>query len=515
MKYLKISAIFTSLLVLGALVPNLTQASGTLSLSQSSVNLSAGQNATITIYTSGGQMANVTNVTNAYVAYANISNNIMTIYGLGSGNTQITVCTFDNTCNSVYVTVNGNSYNNTNNYSALTLSPSSLNLNVGQTATVAVYGGNNNYYISSNPNSNVATTTISNNQVNVFANNNAGSTTVVVCSYSSSQCANLQITITNPITYQSISFSQNSVNLNLNQSTIVTMYGSSSFYLSNNTNSNAVTAVVSGNSLSLYANNTGSSTLTICSNSGGACGTVYAYVNSYSQNYGSTSGPNFTYTTLPQPTVNQYYSAQITVSNGIAPYSFTLSSGYLPAGLTLSRTGLISGIPLNNTPANFTLVVTDAYGRTSTGQPFSLVPVYSATNPYGNVLGSSVYANGTLINDNGTIYITYKNTKTGFATFGAFSQLGFKLSNVISGSTYALTNSGFAISSGNAGHPWGTWIKNGTTVYFVHETGLIPIDNYNVFISNGGQDRLITTANLSDFAKPILPVMTLSDYRLR
>jgi hypothetical protein len=598
MKSLKIIVPLVALLIFGAL-PNLALAQGTLSLSQTTINLTVGQNATVTVYSSSGQTANVTNVTNTYVTTANLTNNTLTIYGLGNGSSQITVCTYDNSCATVYVTVNGNNNNpnsgnitfsqssislnvnqsmtvsiyNSNNYGYsyyissnsssgvvtasisgsqvnlygnytgssnivvcqnsnsscgtlyvtvnnnynngyITLSPTSLSLYPGQSATVSLYGSSSSYYLSSNSNSYVATATLSGSQINVLANN-VGATTLSVCAYSVSNCVSLPITVSgNNNNYQTINFSPSTVSLNLNQSMTVTIYGSnvstSGYYISSNSNPQAVTASISGNVIYLYGPNTGSSNITVCANYGGQCGTLYVYVN---QSSGINNQLVFTNTTLPQPIVNQYYSTQIQVSNGTAPYTFNLARGFLPAGLTMSRNGLITGVAYSTGSATFTLIATDAYDRSTPNQDFTLTPGYTGSN--GSVLGTSIYNNGTLIKDGNTIYITYKNTKTGFASMSAFSQLGFRLSNVISGSTSNLNTSGYIVTSGSNAHPWGAWIKNNNTVYFVHEAGLIPIDNYNVFIQNGGLDKLVVGANLADFARPMQSNMTVSDSRLR
>lgn len=419
MKYLKITGIVLVFLSLSSL-PNQALGFGTLSLSQSTVGLAAGLNTTVTIYTSNNQMANVTNVTNAFVAYANISGNIMTIYGLGSGSTQITACTFDNSCATVYVTVTGTGSNNYNGN--LTFSQSSVSLNQNQNITISIYNSNNSYssyYISNNSNSNVVSASISGNSLNLYGNN-TGASNITVCSNYGNICGTVYVTVNNN-NYSSITFSQSTVNLNPNLSTSVTIYGSGSFYISNNSSPSVVTASISGSILNIYANSVGSSSITVCTNNySNTCGTVYT-------------------------TVNPYY-------------------------------------PRSNN---------------------------------GRVLGTSIYGSGTLINDSGTIFITYKNSKAGFASMNAFSQLGFKLNNVINGSTSMLTDSEYIINSGSNAHPWGSWIKNGNTVYFVHETGLIPIDNYNVFIQNGGLDKMVVMANLADFTKPLLYNMTLDDSRLK
>jgi hypothetical protein len=134
----------------------------------------------------------------------------------------------------------------------------------------------------------------------------------------------------------------------------------------------------------------------------------------------------------------------------------------------------------------------------------------------GSVQGTSVYANGTLlmVNNDKTIFIVYRNRLTGFGNYPAFTGLGFKLGNVIR-TDVALTNSGYVVTTANASHPWGSWVKSGNTIYFVHESGLIPISSYDIFINNGGNPALVVPANVYDLRLNQLPLMVAGDARLQ
>lgn len=48
---------------------------------------------------------------------------------------------------------------------------------------------------------------------------------------------------------------------------------------------------------------------------------------------------------LSNGVVGNFYSAQLTLSGGLAPYTWSLTSGTLPSGLSLSSSGLLSGTP--------------------------------------------------------------------------------------------------------------------------------------------------------------------------
>ncbi len=72
---------------------------------------------------------------------------------------------------------------------------------------------------------------------------------------------------------------------------------------------------------------------------------------------------NLTPTVLPHGTLGLAYSAQVTASNGTAPYVYSVSAGTLPTGLLLNAgTGQISGTPLAPGNFQFTLTATDSVG---------------------------------------------------------------------------------------------------------------------------------------------------------
>src|SRR3989344_499518 len=416
MKKLSIFTLFMVSLPVLLLAPMAAQSAGVLSLSQTYVNVAVGQNATVNAYPLSGQIVNQTGNSNTYAALANVSNNVITIYGVGSGSTQMTFCTYDNICGTIFVTIGGGS------------------------------------------------------------------------------------------NFTNITFSQNPVSLNFQQSTTVTVYGNSSsgfnFYVSSNSNPGVVTASISGSSLYLYGQMQGSSSIVVCQTNN-SCGTITVTVG-----YGSSGGTlSLSTTTLPQYTVNQYYFSQLAVSGGSSPYNFSLASGTLPPGISLGSAGQVAGTAASSGTYGFSVRVTDNFGRAFYGPTLTLSS--------GAVLGSQTYNNGTLVNDNGTIHIAYKNLKSAFANMPAFRGLGYSLGNVIVGSTSSLFSSGFVVGSSNIAHPWGSWVKSGTTVYFVHETGLVPISSYDIFLNNGGPAAGVVKANSYDLMKPLLSVMSYNDTRLK
>ncbi len=67
-------------------------------------------------------------------------------------------------------------------------------------------------------------------------------------------------------------------------------------------------------------------------------------------------------TSLPNPVINQSYSASITASGGQQPYSFSLVAGQLPPGISLSTGGNLSGAATTGGTYQFTVRVTDTLG---------------------------------------------------------------------------------------------------------------------------------------------------------
>jgi len=69
-----------------------------------------------------------------------------------------------------------------------------------------------------------------------------------------------------------------------------------------------------------------------------------------------------TTTSLPSGQVGKAYSAVVTATGGIPPYTWSVASGTLPAGLSLgASTGTISGVPTTaESAAPLTLHVTDS-----------------------------------------------------------------------------------------------------------------------------------------------------------
>ncbi len=456
-----------------------------------------------------------------------------TMIGLGTGGGQV----------EYYVVVNGqqssiqsvypnnscynnncggcNYYNNNCYGGQITFSQSNITLNYSQSQTISIYGGyNNSYYISNNSNSSVVTASITGSNLYVFGQS-TGNSQITVCSSNSSSCGILYVTVGSGNYYGSqITFSESSPTVAVGQSRNLTIYNNQTnygtgYYISNNSNSNVASAYVSGSSLTINGINNGSTTITVCATNQN-CGYLYVNVVGYGSGYYYGSGsPYFTQTTLPSANSGQYYSFQLNAAGGSYPYTYALSSGSLPSGLTLNYNGLITGTPYCGSNQSFGIQVTDSLGRRGVNQFTLPISNCGYGSGYGTVYGSSIYKNGTLIKENGTVYIVYKNLKSGFTSASAFLGLGFKWENVKDVGYTGLISSNYNVSSSYSRHPWGSWVKSGNTVYFVHELGLIPVPSYEVFINNGGEDRLVVPANSYDFQVGVLNPLEYGDSRLK
>jgi hypothetical protein len=74
--------------------------------------------------------------------------------------------------------------------------------------------------------------------------------------------------------------------------------------------------------------------------------------------------PVITTTSLPNGAKGRNYSQTISVSGGLAPYTWSISGA--PSWLSLSASGVISGKPTTSGTYSFTVKVTDSLCNTAT-----------------------------------------------------------------------------------------------------------------------------------------------------
>jgi hypothetical protein len=85
-------------------------------------------------------------------------------------------------------------------------------------------------------------------------------------------------------------------------------------------------------------------------------------------------------TTLGPGTVGTAYSATLSASGGIAPYSWSVASGTLPTGMTLSNTGVINGTPSATGTFSFTAKVKDSGSSPQSAAATNSIVVSQAAN---------------------------------------------------------------------------------------------------------------------------------------
>jgi uncharacterized cupredoxin-like copper-binding protein len=499
--------------------------SGSLSLSQTSVSLNVGQTSVVTAYNYNSGSLYVSSNSNSNVVSASVSGSSISLYGLAAGSATVNICSNNvSSCASVYVTVTGSIYSG-----SIYFSPTSLSLNAGQNSTVSIYNNNSygGYYISSNSNSGVASASVSGSSLYVNALS-SGSTSIVVCqsSYGSS-CATLYVTVTgSSYNYGNLYFSPSSLTLAAGQSSTATVYGNSggSYYLSNYPNSSVATAYMSGNQLTVTGVAAGNTSITVCqSYYSSSCAslsvTVTGVLGANTNLWFSPGNPSLyvgqslavSINSSAYSTVYPYYSTAYYISSNSNPNAVSASISGTVLNLYANQNGS-SNITVCHSSLGFcgTLYVTvggGGYYYYGSGLQYP--------GSQSSVLGASTYANGQLIAEGQTVYIVYKNTKTAFSSSAAFLGLGFKFGNALQVGNSGLTDSGYTVTTSRAQHPWGSWIKSGTTVYFVHESGLIPVPDWNTFLNNGGQSSFIVPANSYDFRLPMLSPMVSGDSRLQ
>jgi uncharacterized repeat protein (TIGR03803 family) len=109
---------------------------------------------------------------------------------------------------------------------------------------------------------------------------------------------------------------------------------------------------------------------------------------------------SITTTSLPNGTVGSTYTANLSATNGVAPYAWSLASGSLPTGLSLSASsGGISGTPTQSGTFAVSFKVTDSEGTPSTATAnlsIVIAPVslsITTTSLPGGTVGVSYTAN--------------------------------------------------------------------------------------------------------------------------
>jgi hypothetical protein len=100
---------------------------------------------------------------------------------------------------------------------------------------------------------------------------------------------------------------------------------------------------------------------------------------------------------LPGATFGSSYTASLSATGGVTPYTWSISQGVLPAGLSISSTaGAISGVPTSAGTASFTITLTDP-GSPALGASSAFTLTVTAVAFQGQVLSGTTPVNGASI----------------------------------------------------------------------------------------------------------------------
>lgn len=95
---------------------------------------------------------------------------------------------------------------------------------------------------------------------------------------------------------------------------------------------------------------------------------------------------------LPGAVAGAAFSAGLTASGGLAPYTWRLSAGSTPSGIALSNAGVLTGLPSQTGTFSFTVAVSDANGGAAS-KPFSLTVSPATTGTLGVLTNSLAMGN--------------------------------------------------------------------------------------------------------------------------
>jgi hypothetical protein len=184
-------SVLSLMLTSGSAFAQSTPYYGPIYLSQSFININAGQ--TVTVNVSGGSGNYfISSNSNSTVVSAGASSGLVQVQGLSQGTSNLTICSQASTaqCATLQVNVTGGTWNNQN----ISLSQTSLTLNIGQTQSVTISGIGSGYYISNN-NSSIASAYISGSQI-VVTGNQSGTVSFSVCSSTNNtSCTSLYVQV--------------------------------------------------------------------------------------------------------------------------------------------------------------------------------------------------------------------------------------------------------------------------------------------------------------------------------
>jgi len=379
----------------------------------------------------------------------------------------------------------------------LTLSPTALLLNVGQTSTVTA-SSSSLWMPTLQTNPSIANINLNGQTITVQALT-YGSTTANICIVGgTTNCANLAITVQSSGAQQ-LNFSQNNFSIVSGQNIPVTITGGSGNYtVSNNSNPSSVQTGLNGSVVTLTATGTsGSSSVTVCTTDGVDCGIIIVNATALNSNAITFSqsnpvvpfGQSTTVTIFGGTGTNFYVSSnsnpsivQANISSNILTLIGNASSGTSAiticavAGTCGSITANVSSISTTGTIMLSQSTVSILAGQSSTitisggSTPYSISSTSStnifSTNISGNILTvygvNSGSATASVCSSTGctNLYITINSINSSTAApilsqnniltnVGQQTTVSISGNGVASGSYYISANSSPSVASAN------------------------------------------------------------------
>ncbi|MFA5131189.1 MAG: hypothetical protein WC467_02080 [Patescibacteria group bacterium] len=294
---------------------------GAITLSQSNLWLQIGQAVSVVISGGSTPYSFLADTGASTYFQSSLNNNILTLTGVKAGSGSLSVCSAGGACVPLSVLVNGVSSN-----TQLTFGNNNLNLTVGATSDVTLYGAGG-YYITTSNNQNVATFTLNGDKIRVAALS-AGNANVTVCQ-TGGQCGVIYAAVSATTAITPIAFSSSNPALSIGQSALISVSGGSgsAYYISSNSNPAIAQVNLDNNVVSVLGKTAGTTVVTICSASNNC--------NSFSVTVNSTT----TTTTTTTPTT----TTSTTASGGDILSVINNESIMLAGGSVEAIVGAVSG----------------------------------------------------------------------------------------------------------------------------------------------------------------------------
>lgn len=164
--------------------------SASVSFSQTNPTVTVGQNTNVSLYGPTGSIFYVASNSNPSIVQPNLSGSTLTLQGITSGTSNISICVSTSSCGTLTVTVNTNT--GTTNSAHPYLSEDNVVISVGQVKTVTISGGSMPYGVYSSSN-NIFQSSL-NSSILTLTGVSIGSGAMNVCS-NSGGCSTLSVKV--------------------------------------------------------------------------------------------------------------------------------------------------------------------------------------------------------------------------------------------------------------------------------------------------------------------------------